>query len=87
MFIDTYYDPSNSLEVSKFESNTNDLLNFAMNVKPFECKDIKTALTELMEATRAVKELEDKLKKMEEEQKDSGKFNGFNQKILSSPNT
>ena len=37
-------------------------MNFANVVKPFECKDIKTALTELMEAQRMINDLKNKLK-------------------------
>ena len=34
----------------KFSENVQNLWNFSASVDPFECKDIKTALTELMEA-------------------------------------
>ena len=47
VFIDSHYDRNNSLESSKFEKYTNDLLKFAENSGPFECKDIEIAKTEL----------------------------------------
>ena len=50
LFIDTFYDPSDGHERNKFSENVEKLWDFTMEVDPFECKDIKTALTELMEA-------------------------------------
>ena len=50
VFIDTFYDSMSVKERTKFDENVNHLWNFSINVKPFECKDIKIALTELMEA-------------------------------------
>lgn len=65
VFIDTYYDRNNSLEVEKFEENTNKLWNFARTRNPFECKDIKLALTEIRELQDKIETLqEDKLNKI-----------------------
>ena len=50
VFIDAFYDPNNEHETIKFSENVQNLWNFSASVDPFECKDIKTALTELMEA-------------------------------------
>ena len=50
VFIDTFYDPQEQKEKTKFDENLSRLWDFAITVKPFECKDIKVALTELMEA-------------------------------------
>ena len=47
VFIDSHYDRNIALENSKFEENTNDLLKFAQDSGPFECKDIEIAKTEL----------------------------------------
>ena len=50
VFIDTFYDPQDENEKTKFEENLSRLWDFSITAKPFECKDIKVALTELMEA-------------------------------------
>ena len=50
LFIDTFHDPSDEYEKTKFSGYVEKLWDFTMAVDPFECKDIKTALTELMEA-------------------------------------
>ena len=50
VFIDTFYDPQDENEKTKFDENLSRLWEFSITVKPFECKDIKVALTELMEA-------------------------------------
>ena len=47
VFIDSHYDRNVTLEKSKFEEYTNDLLKFAQDSGPFECKDIEIAKTEL----------------------------------------
>ena len=47
VFIDTFYDPNNPSESEKFNENTNTLHAFAKGRNPFECKDIKIALTEI----------------------------------------
>ena len=65
IFIDTFHDPSNPYEREQFLNNAKKLWDFANSVKPFECKDIKTALTELMEANVALADLEGKLRDAE----------------------
>ena len=50
VFIDAFYDSDNEHEAQKFSDNVQTLWDFAANANPFECKDIKIALTELMEA-------------------------------------
>ena len=65
VFIDTFYDKSSQTETDKFVEYTNQLITFASNTRYFECKDIKTALTELMEAQQKIKEYEDILNKKE----------------------
>ena len=66
VFIDTYYDKNNPVEKEKFDENTNKLWTFAKTRNPFECKDIKLALTEIRELHDNIKELqtdkEDKLR-------------------------
>ena len=61
LFIDTYYDESSPKENEKFQQYTQELMNFANSVEPFECKDIKTALTELMEAQKNINDLKNDL--------------------------
>lgn len=66
-FIDTFFDPTNLNETRKFEEYTQNLMDFAQTVEPFECKDIKTALNELMEAQLAQKELMELLEEKEKQ--------------------
>ena len=47
VFIDTYYNKSNTLEQQKFTSYTNKLWYFSILSKPFIFKDVKPALTEV----------------------------------------
>ncbi|TRY80565.1 hypothetical protein TCAL_04553 [Tigriopus californicus] len=61
VFIDSFYDPKSSREQLQFGTYTSTLWNFTVNVKPFECKDIKIALTELMEAQEAIASLKNEL--------------------------
>ena len=61
LFIDTFFDPTNSRELERFQHYTEKLWNFVDTAEPFECKDIKTALTELMEAQQNLEDLQDKL--------------------------
>ena len=49
VFIDTFYDKSSPIERDRFEENTQKLWDFAKSRNPFECKDIKIALTEIRE--------------------------------------
>ena len=58
VFIDTYYDRNNPIEVDKFNRNTMNLWNFARSRNPFECKDIKLALTEIRELHQKIGNLE-----------------------------
>ena len=58
MFIDTYVDHNNPIEASKFHQNTKKLLNLAVSKKPFECKDIKLALTEISQLQQKITHLE-----------------------------
>lgn len=67
LFIDTFYEASNPFEVGKFSDYTSQLWEFAQTVQPFECKDIKTALTELMEAMQNIDALKDQLNDAKEE--------------------
>ena len=52
VFIDTFYKESDPNEKQKFDAYTTQLMDFADSRKYFECKDIKIALTELLEAQR-----------------------------------
>ena len=61
VFIDTFYDKDSIFEASKFKNYTNQLLDFSNTIEPFECKDIKTALTELMEAQGVINDLKNDL--------------------------
>ena len=49
VFIDTFYNKDNPFEVNKFKENTKKLWKFAksMDDSPFECKDIKIAITQI----------------------------------------
>ena len=70
VFIDTFYNTINPREVSKFNEYTNKLMKFADKVEPFECKDIKIALTELMEAQKKIDDLKDQMNQLREEAKE-----------------
>ena len=59
IFIDTYYNKKNPAEVEKFKMYTDKLWQFAKSRNPFECKDIKIALTEIRELQDAIHELKD----------------------------
>lgn len=56
VFIDTFFEPTSPLESKQFLRYTSELWNFTTAAKPFECKDIKIALTELMEAEDSIQE-------------------------------
>ena len=47
VFIDTYHNRKNPREAQKFQYYTEKLRKFSISRKPFECKDIKIALTEI----------------------------------------
>ena len=57
VFIDTYYDKANEYELKKFNEATGALWNFANNNNPFECKDIKIALTDIRKLQDQIYEL------------------------------
>ena len=59
IFIDTYYNKNSPTEVEKFELYTDKLWQFARSRNPFECKDIKIALTEIRELQDAIGDLKD----------------------------
>ena len=59
IFIDTYYNKNNPQEVEKFNLYTDKLWQFAKSRNPFECKDIKIALTEIRELQDAIADLRD----------------------------
>jgi len=58
IFIDTYYDKNDRMQARAFEKYTGELLDFARSRKPFECKDINIALTELRELYDKIKEIQ-----------------------------
>ena len=59
IFIDTYYNKNSPNEVEKFKLYTDSLWQFARSRNPFECKDIKIALTEIRELQDAIGDLKD----------------------------
>ena len=79
VFIDTFYNTINPKEVSKFNEYTAKLMEFADEVKPFECKDIQMALPELREAYKKIADLEKELEKNKNNEDQSQKSNGFAQ--------
>ena len=79
VFIDTFYNTINPKEVSKFNEYTTKLMEFADEVKPFECKDIQMALPELREAYKKIADLEKELEKNKNNEDLSKKSNGFAQ--------
>jgi len=70
VFIDSHYNNMDLNEKNHFVNNTEKLWNFANDVDPFHCKDIKTALSEIQqfmeEADKLKIELEEEKKKSEE---------------------
>ena len=77
VFIDTFYNTKNPKEVSKFNEYTTKLMEFADEVKPFECKDIQIVLPELREAKKIIADLKKKLEKNKNNEDLSKKSNGF----------
>ena len=67
VFIDTFYEAANPKEKGEFLKNTQLLWNFSVEADPFECKDVKTALNDLMEARKNITFLKEELKVKEEE--------------------
>ena len=70
LFIDTFYDPKSQIESQEFETNVEKLWDFATNTDSFECKDIKRALTELMEAKQDLFEMEKQLEDIKDQLED-----------------
>lgn len=59
VFIDTYYDQNSESETDRFKQYTAELLQFARERNPFECKDIKIALTEIRQLQNEIGDLKD----------------------------
>ena len=57
VFIDTYYDKDNPYELTKFKEQTEKIWNFAKGRNPFECKDIKIALTDIRKLQEEIDDL------------------------------
>ena len=79
VFIDTFHNAQDNFERSKFLEYTDKLWNFADTIEPFECKDIKVALNELMEANQKLQNITQELERLENEMKnqDTNCFMGF----------
>ena len=67
VFIDTHYEKNDSIENEKFLNETRKLFEFSNKVQPFECKDIKEALTEIKNLTKQIETKNDKIKNLTEE--------------------
>ena len=67
MFIDAFFSPEDPLEKAEYDRNVELLWNFSAKATPFECKDIKAALNDLMEARQNITLLKDELLQKEEE--------------------
>jgi GTPase SAR1 family protein len=65
VFIDTHYKEEDLKELKAFNENTNELFIFANTIKPFACKDIKIALTEITELTNSLEQAEEKVREKE----------------------
>lgn len=63
-FIDTFAHPESEYEQEKFAENTDGMIQLAQSLDPFECKDIKIALSEIRKLHQDVKKLN-----LEQEQK------------------
>ena len=72
MFIDAFYSTDDPVEKAKYDHHVERLWNFSAQAAPFECKDIKAALNDLMEARKNITLLRDELKQKEEEIKGIG---------------
>jgi len=49
VFIDSFHDTNDTMEVEIYNAETKTLFDFAKSRKPFHCKDIEIALTEIQE--------------------------------------
>jgi len=58
VFLDTYYQRESEQETQVFRENADFLLNYAQTRKPFQCKDIEIALTEIREMQNHIDSLE-----------------------------
>ena len=58
VYIDTYYNKKDTKQREFFELYTNKLWKFATSRDPFECKDIKTALTQIRSLQNNVRTLQ-----------------------------
>ena len=67
VFIDAFYSPNNPNERDKFAWNVEKLWQFSIDAVPFQCKDIKAALNDLMEAKKNITSLRNELIQKEEE--------------------
>jgi len=65
IFLDTFYHTGSQHETDVFNNNSQILLEFSRSRKPFQCKDIEIALTEIRELQNAL----DDLKREEESKK------------------
>lgn len=54
VFIDTFYDQTSANETAAFAENSRTLFHFANSSKPFACKDIKIALSEIMQMQKDI---------------------------------
>merc|ERR1711993_147912 len=66
VFIDSHYNSDLPDETTAFDKNTEELLTFAKNVKPFQTKDIEAVLPELEQQYRELRNLTEKNKELEE---------------------
>jgi len=57
VFIDTFYHDEDELETRQFQQNSEMLLKFALSRRPFQCKDIEVALTEIRELKNEINKL------------------------------
>ena len=67
VFIDAFHYSKDAVEKSQFERNVDILWKFSSRAKPFECKDIKAALNDLLEARQSISILKDELRRKDEE--------------------
>ena len=66
VFIDTHHTNSSERELKKFKYNTEKLWKFAVEREPFECKDIKRALTEIGELRDKIEDRRRDIKRQNE---------------------
>ena len=69
MFIDALYNSKNKREKREFNISLQNLWKFSVKASkhPFECKDVKVAMNDLMEARKTITSLQDELIKKQEE--------------------